>query len=122
MVRGSGGFFEIHILAVEARRHVTGLAAAFQLVVERADHHLLDGVAAIGMDGMGDVGVQLEPRVAVAVMVALAAVFVETAAAVVAVPGAEVVLFAAAPAMVGELARGLLIGAWSFPWALGFGL
>src|SRR2546421_481645 len=102
-----GDLSDVEVLAVQARGDIAGLLAAFQFDLEGVDDLLFDAVAAVGVDGVGDVGVELEPAaMAVAVLVAQVAIFVETAAAVVAVAGAEVVFVAAAAAMVGELAGG----------------
>lgn len=101
------GFDAVEILAVEGGRDVTGQLAALEFLVEGVQHGFLDAVAAVGVDGVGDVGVELEAAVAVAVaiLVALVAVLVEARATLVAVAGAEVIFFTAAVAMVGELSR-----------------
>src|SRR5439155_6361407 len=104
---------EFDVLMVEARRDVAGLLAALQLLLVGVDDVVLNGGAAGGVDGMGDVGMELEsPGAGAAVAVAVGAVgaheavLVQASAAVVAEAGAQVVLVAAARAVVAELARG----------------
>ena len=66
------------------------------------DHPLLDHLAAGGVDGMGDVGIELRP----AVFVLGGRLLPQPRAALVAVAGPKVVLAAALRAMGGELAAG----------------
>src|SRR5688500_4273124 len=102
---------EIEVFAVKAGRDVPGLLGLLDLVVERAHHIALDGLTAFGVDGVGNVRVELEApvaahAVAIALLVAQVPVFVQLGAAVVAEAGTEVVLVAAAWAVVGKLTRG----------------
>jgi len=73
--------------------------------MKRQDDFLFDGLAALGVDGVGDVGVELQAAVAVvvAVLIFLETVFIQRRAAVIAKAGAEVIFFAAARAVVGQL-------------------
>jgi hypothetical protein len=106
VARGAvGKIEEIRVFAIEAGGDVAGLLGAFYFFVESQDDFLFDGLAALGVDGVGDVGVEFQAAVAVvvAVLVFLEAVFIQRGAAVVAEAGAEVVFFAAAGAVVGQL-------------------
>ena len=76
------------------------MPASVHLGMEGVDDFPFDLVAAVGVDGMGDIRVQLDARKAVALLRAEMAVFIEPAAAVVAVAGAEVVFVAATAAVV----------------------
>src|SRR5690348_11783697 len=81
------------VVAVEVvvGAHVAGLLGALLLLVVGLEHGGLDDLAAGGVDGVGDVGVQLDA----AIDVAGGAVLVELVAALVAEAGAQVVLAAA---------------------------
>jgi len=61
----------VHIatIAVHRHRHISRLFAAFQLVAVGAQNLLLDLQTAIGIDRMRDIGMQLQPGMAVAVPV-----------------------------------------------------
>ena len=102
---GGGEFEEFEIFAIEARGDVAGLLRALEFIVEGIDHLALDRIAAGGVDGVGDVGVELEAAVA-GVLVAEVAVLIEMMAAIIAELGAEVVFLVAAIAMVGQFPRG----------------
>src|SRR5262249_37414797 len=93
---------DIPAVVVVVGADVAGLLGALLLLLEGAQHGRLDDLAAGRVDRVGDVGVQLGP----AVGVARGAVLVELVAALVAVAGAQVVLAAALPAAVRQLAAG----------------
>ena len=101
-LRCIGYIVEIHVLPVKAGGDITRLFAAFKFIIECPDHPILDPMAALGVNRMGDVGVQFDAlmRLAISIVMALIAVFVEPAAAVVAVAGTQMIFFAAAAAMV----------------------
>jgi hypothetical protein len=101
----SGDVVEIHVFAIETWGDVAGLFGPFDLFVEGFEHLMFDGLAAFGINGVGDVGVEFEAVVAVvvAVLIALETVFIEWGAAIIAEAGAEVIFFAAARAVVRQL-------------------
>jgi len=94
----------IEIFAVKTGRNISRHLAAFDLAVVCGEDRPLDLLAALGIDGVRDVGVQLEAVLAVSVAVGKVTVFVETPAAVVAETGAEVVFLRAVWAMIAEFA------------------
>ena len=61
---------------------------------------------AVGVNRMGDVGMQLQPGPAVAGLVLQVPLFVQVITAVIAVTGPEVIFVTAARAVIAELARG----------------
>src|SRR5205823_2607715 len=70
----SGQVVDVQVLAVQIGRDIAGLFAALKLVEIGRDHPALDVLAAFGVDWVGDVGVQLEAAVAIAVLIAHEAV------------------------------------------------
>lgn len=95
---------EINVFAIESWGHVTGLFTAFQFGLIGGHDLLFHLLAALGVDRVRDVGVQFKPRHAVALVIFEVPAFVEPAAAVIAVAGAQVIFFTAAWAMIAELA------------------
>src|SRR5947209_2707969 len=93
---------EIEVLAVKVGRDVPGLFAPLDFAVKRLKHPLFDLLAAVGVDRVGDVRVQLQPRIPVPVAVLQISVFVEAISAVIAIAGTQMVLFSAREAVVGE--------------------
>src|SRR5690606_21257118 len=96
---------EIGFVFVKAGRNIPRLLAPDDLVAIGGKDLALDIVPAVGVDGVGDVGVELDARATVAVLLAQEAVLIETQAAIVAVAGAQMVFVGAAWAMIGEFAR-----------------
>src|SRR5688572_24507956 len=91
--------FVIGIVIVIAR-HIARLLGPFFFFLVGLQDGALHELTAAGVDGMSDVGVQLGP----AIGVAHGAILIELRAALVAESSAQVVLAAAAPAAIGELA------------------
>src|SRR5438105_4696376 len=94
--------FVIAAVVIVVAAGIAGLLRAFAFFLVCLDDGGLDHLAAGGVDRVGDVGVELGP----AVGAAGGAVLVEPAAALVAVPGPQVVLAATAGAAVRQLAAG----------------
>jgi len=97
---------KIKVFAVKAWRDVSGLLAALQLPLKFLENLALNLLPAGGIDGMRNVGMEFQPLLSVATAILLIAVFVEAMAAMIAVAGAQMVLFIAMRAMIGKLAGG----------------
>jgi len=93
------------VFAVKAWRDVAGLLAALQFPLKFLENLALNLLPAGGIDGMRDVGMKFQPLLAVATAVLLIPVFIEAMAAMIAVAGAEMILFIAMGAMIGKFAR-----------------
>jgi len=97
---------KIKVFAVKAWRDVSGLLAALQLPLKFLENLALNLLPAGGIDGVSNVGVEFQPLLAVATAILLIAIFIEAMAAMIAVAGAEMILFIAMGAMIGKLAGG----------------
>lgn len=95
---------KIKVFAVKAWRHVAGLLAALQFPLKLFENLAFNLLPAGGIDGMSDVGMKLQALLAVAAAILLVTVFIEAMAAMIAVTGAQMVLFVAMGAMIGKLA------------------
>jgi len=93
----------IKILAVKGWRNVARHLAAIKLAGVGSENGPLDLAAALRVDGMGDVGVQLQPVLAIAISMRKETIFVEPLATVIAEPGAQMVFFRASRAMIAQL-------------------
>lgn len=93
---------KLEILAVKVGRHIAGLFAALELALVGLMDDLLDLLPAVGVDGVRNVGVQLQAIVsAIAVAELEISLVIEPLAAVIAIAGAEMVLISAGRAVVG---------------------
>lgn len=97
---------KIKVFAVKARRDVPGLLATFQFPLKFLENLALNLLPAGGIDWMSDVGVEFQPLLTIATAILLITVFIEAVAAMIAVSGAQMVLFVAMGAMIRKLAGG----------------
>ncbi|HEY2589808.1 MAG TPA: hypothetical protein VGI81_28955 [Tepidisphaeraceae bacterium] len=97
---------KLEILAVKAGRDVSGLFAPFQLPLIGLHDLIFDLVAAIGVDRVRNVGMELQPvLITLSVAELQIAFFVQSLAAMVAEAGTQVILLPAGGAVVGQFAR-----------------
>ncbi|HEV8379019.1 MAG TPA: hypothetical protein VGP99_09230 [Tepidisphaeraceae bacterium] len=66
----------------------------------------MDFLAALGIDGVRDISVKFQAAMAISVLIAHEAVFVEAIAAIGAITGAEVIFLTATSAMIAQFTRG----------------
>ena len=97
---------KIKVFSVKAWRDVSRLFAALHLALKFLENLAFNLLPAGGIDGVRDVGVELQSLLAVATAILLIAIFIQAMAAVVAVSGAQMVLFIAMRAMIRKLAGG----------------
>jgi hypothetical protein len=96
----------VQILAIQVGGDVPGHLAPFQFVKISGNHPAMDLVAALGVDRVRNISVQFQAAMAVSVLIAHEAVFVEAIAAIRAIAGAKVIFLTAAPAVIAQFTRG----------------
>src|SRR6266850_3015145 len=101
-----GQIIDVQVLPIQVGSYIAWHLAAFQLVKIGGNHPTMDFLAALGVDGVRDISVKFQAAMAVSVLIAHEAVFVEAIAAVGAIAGAEVIFLTAASAMIAQFTRG----------------
>jgi len=103
---GTGQIIDVQVLPIQVGSDVAGHFAPFQFVQIGGNHPTMDFLAALGVDRVRNISVEFQAAMAVSVLIAHEAVFVEAIAASRTVAGAEVIFFTTASAMIAQFTRG----------------